>query len=163
VAGRYAGDLAWPRPVSYLAGMKHSKERALTGHRAYTAPDSGDARLRGRTYAVPFDTVWRAALGLVDGGLRGWSLTAADDEQGKIEGSVRGWFQRFHSDVVISISLDRDAQTRVDAVSESVTKQADVGTNARRLVRFFRSLDRAIEGSSNLPISSARVQPAPWK
>jgi hypothetical protein len=42
---------------------------------AATAPDSTDRRLRGRTYAVPFEHVWQAARSLAGGGLRGWTLT----------------------------------------------------------------------------------------
>lgn len=137
--------------------------RGLTRNTAYTAPDSGDARLGGRTYAVPFDTVWEAAIALAGGGLRGWSVLGADDEEGVIEGAVHGRLQRFNSAVTIRISLDRDAQTRVDAVSATVSGKADLGTNARRLGRFFRSLDREVENASGRPIASARVDPAPWK
>jgi hypothetical protein len=137
--------------------------RGLTRNTAFTAADSRDRRLRGRTYAVPFDTVWRAALGLVDGGLRGWSVLGADDEEGVIEGAIHGRLRRFNSAVTIRISLDRDAQTRVDGLAASVTGQADLGTNARRLGRFFRSLDQSIESASGRPIGSALVEPASWK
>jgi hypothetical protein len=137
--------------------------RGLTKNTAYTAADSGDRRLRGRTYAIPFDTVWQAALGLVDGGLRGWSVLAADDKEGVIEGAIHGRIRRFNSAVTIRVSLDRDAQTRVDGLAAAVTGQADLGTNARRLARFFRSLDRAIESASGRPIGNALIEPASWK
>jgi hypothetical protein len=139
-----------------------SVRRGLTRNTAYTAPDAGDRRLRGRTYTIPFDTVWKAALELMAGGLSGWSVVAADDQEGVIEGEISGRPQRFHSAITVRVSLDRDAQTRVDGVAASVTGQADLGTNARRLGRFFRSLDRSLESAYGLPITSARVEPAPW-
>jgi hypothetical protein len=117
----------------------------LTRHRAFTAADSEDPRLRGRTYAIPFEAVWQASLRLVDGGLRGWVLLEADDQEGIIRGEVRGWFRRFDSGLYLRVSLDHDAQTRVDGVTESLLAKADLGAGARRLGRFFRDLDRAIE------------------
>jgi hypothetical protein len=137
--------------------------RGLTNDRAMTAPDAADPRLLGRTYAIPFDTVWHAALTLADGGLRHWSVASADDEDGVIEAAVNGRIQRFHSAVTIRVSLDRDAQTRVDAVSAAIAGKADLGTNARRLDRFFRSLDRDLEKAHGRPISGTRLDPAPWK
>jgi hypothetical protein len=140
---------------------------AYTGTRAFTAPDAADPRLRGRTYAVPFDAVWRTALGLMDGGLNGWRVVGADDEEGIIEGEVHGRLQRFDSEVSLRISLDRDAQTRVDGVAESISGTADLGSGARRLARLFRALDRALDRGlatgSGRPHHSARVAPAPWK
>jgi uncharacterized protein (DUF1499 family) len=46
--------------------------------------------------------------------------------------------------VEVRILLDADAQTRVDARSVSRVEKADLGANARRLVRFFDGLDRAL-------------------
>ena len=60
----------------------------LSGNSASTAPGHDDTRLRGRTYAVPFDRVWRAILRIIDRNAR-WEFTAADDAAGLIQVDVR--------------------------------------------------------------------------
>jgi hypothetical protein len=127
----------------------------LTRNRAVTAPDSDDARLTGRTYAIPFEAVWQASLRLADGGLRGWSVLDADDRDGLIRAAITGPIERLRSDVRVHISLDPDAQTRVDASADSPAVRGDLGVNARRLGRFFRRLDRHLD--ANRP--GARLDP----
>lgn len=119
--------------------------RGLTANVAETAPAAEDPRLRGRTYAIPFDAVWRAASDLADGGLRGWSLITADDYDGVIHAESRTLLLRFVDDISIRIHLDENAQTRVDARSASRKGKADFGTNARRVARFMRALDRRLQ------------------
>ena len=111
---------------------------------AATRPDHHDRRLRGRTYPVPFERVWQAAVGLASGGLRGWRLLEADDQRGVIRAEATTLVLRFVDDVRVQVSLDPDAQTRVDARSASRKGRGDLGTNARRLHRFFRALDRRL-------------------
>ena len=118
---------------------------ALTENRVETRPDHPDPRLRGRTYAIPFGRVWKAARELADGELRGWTLLEADEDRGRLVAEVRTRLFRFVDDVTISISLDENAQTRVDMTSASRVGKGDLGTNARRVRRFFRVLDRRIE------------------
>ena len=118
--------------------------RALTRNFAETAPVHDDARLRGRTYAIPFEDVWNAAHALCTVGMRGWRLVAADDEEGVMKAEATTVFRRKIDDVVIRISLDRDAQTRVDARAGAREGRGDWGRNARRLNRFFRALDSAV-------------------
>lgn len=138
-----------------------SARLGMTRNVAFTAPDSPDDGLRGRTYIIPFDVVWQAALSLVSGGLNGWSLVGADDAEGIIRGRVRSRFQRFESAVTFRISLDRDAQTRVDGMSASHLGRADFGVNARRLRRFFGALDGAMEIAAGRRIGRLRIRPAP--
>jgi hypothetical protein len=116
-----------------------------------------DPRLGGRTYAIPFDTVWRAALALADGGQRGWRLLAADDEEGVILAEATTPVLRFVDDIMIYITLDEDAQTRVDAHSGSRVGRSDFGTNARRLDRFFRRLDARV--ASERPAAGEAASP----
>jgi hypothetical protein len=118
--------------------------RALTANVAETSTDAEDPRLRGRTYAIPFEDVWRAALSLADGGLRGWRVTSADDREGVIVAEAKTLMLRLVDDVRIRIGLDPDAQTRVDALSVSRVGRVDFGTNARRIARFCRRLDRQL-------------------
>ena len=117
---------------------------ALTRNRAATGHDHWDPRLRGRTYHIPFETVWRAALALAGGELRRWKVVQSDDYEGVIEAEAKTFFMRYVDDVRIHIYLDEDAQTRVDVVSQSRKGRADFGTNARRAARFFRALDRKV-------------------
>jgi hypothetical protein len=115
---------------------------ARRGHAA-TDPDAADRDLRGRTYAVPFEIVWRAALRLASGTLRGWSVRRADDGDGVIEARVRGLVGAVH-DVTIRITLDADAQTRVDAEATAQRPGTDFGRAEARLRRLIQALDRAV-------------------
>lgn len=114
-----------------------------SGVQAQTSPDATDRRLRGRTYAIPFEEVWQASLRLTGGGVRGWTRVAADDDAGLIEAQARritgAWY-----DIVIEIRLDEDAQTRVDGRVAARRPGTDFGTSARLLRRFFGALDRAL-------------------
>ncbi len=125
--------------------------RALSENSAETSPDATDARLRGRTYAIPFEDVWRAAMSLVNGGLPRWELVSADDEAGIIiaESETR-WFG-WVDDVRIEIRLDDDAQTRLDMRSVSRSGRADLGANARRIADFCRTLDERLCEQSPRP------------
>lgn len=118
--------------------------RAVTRNFAVTAKHDADRRLRGRTYAIPFEQVWQAARSLAGGGLRGWRITDSDDYEGIIRAEARTPIFRFVDDVIIRIVLDNNAQTRVDLESVSRKGGVDFGTNARRIGRFCRMLDRKL-------------------
>jgi hypothetical protein len=118
--------------------------RALTQNSADTARPSGDTRLWPRTFPVPFEDVWRAGRELADGGLRGWSVVSADDREGVITAEARTPVFRFTDDVTIRIGLDDEGQTRVDVRSASRVGRMDLGTNARRILRFFRALEQQL-------------------
>lgn len=122
----------------------HKAWLGLTRNVAFTSPNAEDDRLRGRTYAIPFEDVWQASLHLVGGGLKRWRLLEYDDREGIIRGQARGPLGRMVSAVTVRISLDFDAQTRVDALSASRVGRMDLGVNTRRLHRFFRALDTAM-------------------
>lgn len=117
--------------------------RALTENEVATDPNHEDPALRGRTYGIPFDTVWRAALRVAQDRGR-WTITRRDDLEGRIEIEAKTLVFKFVDDMEVDISLDDNAQTRVDARSSSRKGKADLGTNARRLRRFFRDLDREV-------------------
>ena len=140
-----------------IGKLSSALARGLTRNVAFTAPSAEDPRLQGRTYAIPFEDVWQAALALVDGGLRGWALREADDQEGIIRGTAQGLTRRFRSSITVRITLDANAQTRVDALSASRTGRYDLGTNARRLHKFFRALDRALEEARGRRIEAVTV------
>lgn len=112
---------------------------------AETDPDSAHPRLKGRTYGIPFDRVWNEVLELVTDRPR-WTVVRTDDEAGVIEATAESLVFRFVDDVRISITLDENGQTRVDLFSSSRKGWADFGTNARRIGRFTRDLDRTLAG-----------------
>lgn len=118
--------------------------------RVATCPDHDDPDLRGRTYPIPFDTVWSAALALAGGGIPGWSVVRADDVPGMIQGEVSPRLVGWMGDVLVHVGLDHHAQTRVDLICSSRGARRDLGTSRRRVVRFFRELDRAL----NAPVPS---------
>ncbi|MEX0979630.1 MAG: DUF1499 domain-containing protein [Gemmatimonadota bacterium] len=111
---------------------------------AETDPEAANPKLRGRTYGIPFDTVWRCTLELVTERGR-WTIMRNDDEAGIIEVIVETFVFRFVDDVRISITLDENGQTRVDVASSSRKGRVDFGTNRRRIGRFLRDLDRRLE------------------
>lgn len=120
--------------------------RALTRNRAATDPAHPDPALRTRTYAVPFERVWRDTLHIASE-RRGWTIVRSDDLEGVVEIEAKTPLFRFVDDMEIRIDLDRDAQTRVNARSRSRVGKADLGTNARRIRRFFRHLERRLGGA----------------
>lgn len=123
--------------------MLERVRRALTENSVSTRADHPDPRLRGRTYPIPYDRVWREALRLA-ATRRTWSVERADDREGVIEAVARTPVLRFADDVEIRIGLDENAQTRVDLRSESRKGRGDLGTNARRVGRFLRHLDERL-------------------
>jgi hypothetical protein len=119
--------------------------RALTENRVETDPEHDDPALRGRTYAIPFSSVWREARSMASGELRGWTLVEGDEDRGLIRAESRTPVFRFVDDVEIRISLDENGQTRVDATSASRVGRGDLGKNRRRIRGFFRTLDRRLK------------------
>lgn len=99
----------------------------------------------GRTYAVPFDGVWRIAVSLADGRLRGWRIETADDGTGVIAARRGAAFLRREVEVSIRIGLDENAQTRVDVETRDGGGRADARAGRRAVARFFARLDAELE------------------
>ncbi|MFV2007198.1 MAG: DUF1499 domain-containing protein [Longimicrobiales bacterium] len=125
-------------------GLVERVLRGVTANYAETAPSAEDRRLRGRTYAIPFDRVWNAACAQIDGA-RGWQLLQADDQVGSIRATATTLVFRFVDDVSLQITLDENGQTRTDMTSRSRKGKGDLGTNVRRIGRFMRRLDRNLD------------------
>lgn len=125
--------------------MRFAKLRAvLWEDRARTHPEHPDESLKGRTYAIPFAQVWAAVVEIASGGLRGWTTVVADEDLGVLRAECQVLVFRFVDDVEIWVSLDENAQTRVDMSSSSRVERGDLGRNARRIRKFFQVLDRRI-------------------
>jgi hypothetical protein len=138
-----------------LSGVLDSlRERTAT-----TAPGHVDARLQGRTYAIPFDTVWQAALSLGGGGIRGWSIVRTNDQQGVLELLVQPSLgpHAKHVDVRVEIGLDASAQTRVDMRAVSRTERGDLGRSKRLVHRFFTHLDQRLDAGPSSILDPAEL------
>jgi len=116
--------------------------RALVASDVRTDPGSPDPPLRGRTYTIPFERVWNAALTIADGGLRGWKVVRSDDIRGVLEAEAVGSLRKKRvTDVRVRVGLDLDGQTRVDVEMRARKGSYDLGVNRRRLQRFMAALD----------------------
>lgn len=124
---------------------------------AETDPASPDGRLVGRTYAIPFDTVWSAATRLAGGELRRWSILSADDLSGVIAAGTRARFFGPGDRVKIEIGLDENAQTRVDVSASSRSERPDLGRNRRAIGRFLAKLDEALGARPEQIIDATRA------
>jgi hypothetical protein len=124
--------------------------RAVWRNHAETSPSDADPRLRGRTYAIPFELVWQASGRLASGGLRRWRLIESDDHDGIIQAEARTLLGRV-DDIIITVSLDADAQTRVDMQARARKRSGDLGRNARRCGKFFKALDQRLRQTFSAP------------
>lgn len=118
--------------------------KGFTERAARTSPDSDDPVLSGRTYAIPFDPVWTAALDLAGGRLRGWTVVGSDDQLGVIRADVRGPLVPLEANVLVAVTLDPNGQTRVDMSALGNHRGGDLRVNYHRIKRFLSSLDRAL-------------------
>lgn len=111
---------------------------------AETVPASPDPLLQPRSYPIPFEYVWREAVTLADGGLRGWSLITTDDHEGMIEATAKPLIFPGTNRVTVEIGLDDDGQTFVHLRAVSEEGRAGLGTNHRHIARFLRALDATL-------------------
>ena len=118
---------------------------AFREDRADTDPSSPDVRLAGRTYAIPFDHVWNAAVGVAKEGMRGWSVAGTDDLAGLIIASTITRIFDIRDDVKVRIRLDENGQTRVDVSSKSRTEKPSLGRHRRTIGRFLSRLDERLD------------------
>lgn len=131
--------------------------KSLTENQAATDPRSDDRRLRGRTYAIPFEDVWQASVALCRGEMRGWTVLSADDQRGVIEAVSRALLTGREDDVRVHIQLDENAQTRVDLWSGSQKSRSNLGRNRRIIDSFVRRLDRRLDAKPHQILDATRT------
>lgn len=119
--------------------------RALTEKEAATAYDSDDPRLRGRTYSIPFDAVWEASIRVIRRRLRGWVVVLDDDRAGRINALATSLFRKLETEVIVTVGLDENGQTRVDLRAVSRTERRDWGRSRRLIGKFTKRLDGELE------------------
>ena len=132
--------------------------QGLSGNHALTDVSATDPRLRGRTYAIPFDGVWKAALKVSNKQMRGWSVLYIDDQTGVIVAEALRLLWKHKDDVRISIGLDENGQTRVDLRSTSRQGKRDWGRNRRRISSFLRLLDRELSARPDQILNQSWVK-----
>ncbi len=109
-----------------------------------TDPWSEDPRLWGRTYAISFDKVWKAARNLADGGVRGWTLIRDDDREGVMQAVSLTWPRKKLDEVTITVRLDENAQTRVDVRCRRAEGAPARRRHPRMIDGFLGRLDDAV-------------------
>jgi uncharacterized protein (DUF1499 family) len=117
--------------------------RAFTENSAQTSEKAEDPRLSGRTYMIPFAKVWDEIIDMIESKRR-WTLLRADEGSGLIHAEATTLVLRVAGDVRFKLKLDQNALTRVDMWSASRVGKGDLGTNTRRIGRFYRELDRRL-------------------
>ncbi len=83
-------------------------------------------------------------MGLAVGEMKGWSVVKTDDQNGFILAEATRPLFRIVDDVRVYITLDENAQTRVDLLSQARKGKRDFGTNTRRIARFIQQLDQKL-------------------
>jgi uncharacterized protein (DUF1499 family) len=125
-------------PPAYVALYRaHRKEADYGGARLAAAqqrayPDIGPLRL----CAPPHEAF---ALALRATEAMGWDIAAASEEEGRIEATDTTRIYRFTDDIVIRIRAEGEG-ARIDIRSASRHGGGDLGTNARRIRRFVKTL-----------------------
>jgi len=72
-----------------------------------------------------------------------------DDDVGLVEAEARGLLLAMTADVSVSVTLDGNAQTRVDVQARKKGRGGDLGANRRRVRRFVRALDKQLNASAD--------------
>lgn len=90
-----------------------------------------------KVYDASAEEIFERALAAVE--TMGWELVDANPAEGRIEATATTFWLRFKDDVVIRIKPQGNS-TVVDARSLSRVGGGDVGTNAKRLRKFFELL-----------------------
>lgn len=118
--------------------------KAATEQATRDGLNSFDAELKGRTYAIPFSTIWQALVTLASGRLRGWTLVYQDEHLGVIEARVRNLVRPAPARAMMSIALDANAQTCLHVSVSALDETVNGETNRRRLRRLIEALDRML-------------------
>ncbi len=133
--------------------------KAITNQAGRNSADPVFSELRGRTYAIPFSTIWDALVTLVSGRLRGWQMVYEDAHVGVIEARIRNRFRPVPGKAMISMALDANAQTCVDIVVEASNQTGDTETSARRLRHLIDALDRMLGVRPEQLLDAGAVDP----
>lgn len=97
-----------------------------------------------QAFQLPSEKVFDAALAAANA--LHWHIAAAAKIEGRIEATATTRFLRFKDDVVIRLRpSDGGGGTRLDIRSASRVGRSDLGTNARRIRRFFELINNCLK------------------
>ena len=128
-----------PNTAVYLVDYE-TRGRVLNvpEEQAKAYPDIQPIELKGWSFYEAFDLALAAAK------RQGWTIVAADKEEGRVEAWDKTTFMGFVDDVVIRIKPDGIGSI-VDIRSVSRVGGGDVGKNAQRIRTYVKTL-KSIEG-----------------
>ena len=110
--------------------------------RVSTSPGAANPDLRGRTYAIPFEAVWSAALLLAAEQMPRWDVSSWNDRHGTIQAHARGRFSKAPDDIRIRVKLDDFGQTRLDM---SVLARKGEEAAVKRIREFLDALEATLQ------------------
>lgn len=128
----------------------------LAGRSAETDPHADDRRLRGRTYAIPFDRVWSTTEKVVRATPR-WRLVSSNDREGVIIAMAQTFLSRRIGDVRIEIGLDDHGQTRLDVRVVMRGDRVDLGGSVRLVDSFVKQLEATLEPRPDQILDATRA------
>jgi len=76
----------------------------------------------------------------------GWTIAAAEPQEGRIEATAETFWFGFQDDVAIRLRETEDGGVRVDVRSASRVGISDLGTNAHRIRDFLDALEARVGG-----------------
>ena len=117
-----------PNPAEY--GGPEIAARQKTGY-----PDLGPIVLPAPPEQA-FEQAMAAARSM------GWQIADADKEEGRIEATDTTFWFGFKDDIVVRITPVRQA-SRIDVRSVSRVGKSDVGTNAKRIRKYLKTLEKS--------------------
>ena len=129
-------------PPQWVA-LKETRENAANGAKyagAKLAEQQKAAYPDIQPYRSPDATAKLFERALAAAKAMGWEVVAAEAGEGRIEAiATTKWF-RFKDDIVIRIRT-QDGGSRLDIRSMSRIGRSDLGTNARRIREFLKTLE----------------------
>lgn len=115
-------------------------------------PGGETARQQERAYPwiepLVVDAAPRAVFdaALAEARERGWTIAAAEPQEGRIEATAETFWFGFKDDVAIRLGRTADGRTRVDMRSASRVGISDLGVNAKRVRDFLNALEDRVAG-----------------
>ena len=130
-------------PPQFIAVLPLRKDAANPA--AYGGPDIAAQQRKAYPQIVPLrlplppDRAFEQAL--IAAREMGWEIVDAQPKDGRIEATDTTFWFGFKDDVVIRITPEPEG-SRIDVRSLSRVGRSDVGTNAKRILAYFRKLER---------------------
>lgn len=92
-----------------------------------------------RPLVLPLDTKTAFMRALMEAKSMGWDIVDADARAGRIEATATTFWFGFKDDIVVRVRPDGEG-SRIDVRSVSRVGRNDMGTNAKRIMRYLRAL-----------------------